>query len=538
MSTHNQVLDQLYAKYDGVIASGERVPFVYPWGAFGALLVLLYLLVPHHNSPFLRLLRYPVWALNAYISLYTIMHCRARNSAPAFGVGLISSWSILWTATIMIVHDAQNDFQRIERTEGAVSSSLKKMQNGGPKQMRGLRPVTTIKDIDYAAEQKRLGTKAGPTHRKGKFAWQHYPLHPFAERLDWVADVFCNFRGMGWNWRISGLAPPPEWVQKELAEESGAQISDKDTHLGADGTHRYHTRRECLRAALKSFVVGYLTLDLLKVIVTLDPYFWGHIDSPAPTWLPAIVRSSPVLTTIWRLSISLAAVKTALVTIFSMGPLFFVGLLGTDWIGARGEPWMYPDTYGSFRMVLDKGLAGWWGGWWHQTFRFAFAAPSKRIIATLGMNPKSMPARTLQLIIAFTLSGCLHASGSYTMVGHTNPLTGPFSFFFSQAFGIMLQTFLTGILTKTGIFQKTPKLIRQIVNFFYVHVWFYYTGPLLCDDFARGGLWLFEPVPVSPLRALGFGDADSKWWCWGMREGADWFRWHTGEHWWHSGLAT
>jgi hypothetical protein len=53
------------------------------------------------------------------------------------------------------------------------------------------------------------------------------------------------------------------------------------------------------------------------------------------------------------------------------------------------------------------------------------------------------------------------------------------------------------------------------------------------DDFARGGVWLFEPIPVSPLRGLGFGQEGDRWWCWG-HIGVGWY---TGKHWWESGIA-
>lgn len=43
--------------------------------------------------------------------------------------------------------------------------------------------------------------------------------------------------------------------------------------------------------------------------------------------------------------------------------------------------------------------------------------------------------------------------------------------------------------------------------------WLYLTGPLLADDFARCGIWLFEPVPVSIVR----GGLGERWWCWGGR---------------------
>lgn len=55
--------------------------------------------------------------------------------------------------------------------------------------------------------------------------------------------------------------------------------------------------------------------------------------------------------------------------------------------------------------------------------------------------------------------------------------------------------------------------VGRLVRLVYVHVWFYHTAPLLMDDFARGGLWLYEPAPISPLRALGLGVRGDGWWC-------------------------
>ena len=87
--------------------------------------------------------------------------------------------------------------------------------------------------------------------------------------------------------------------------------------------------------------------------------------------------------------------------------------------------------------------------------------------------------------------------------------TGPFKFFLLQPFGILSQM----AFTQSGIVpKKIPKCIRQLANFVFVHVWMYYTAPLLVDDFARGGIWLYEPFAISPLRFLGFGAKDDNGW--------------------------
>lgn len=524
------------SEYDRLIAAGEIYPFLYPWGSAGAAIVLAYLLIDHRQSPFLRLLRFPVFGLLCTFAAWTVLYCRARNPASAFGVGLISGWSVLWIATILVLNDCQRDFRRIERQGGVFGRSTSEIQaNGGPKlasSANGHATETRNGSINRQKPLERDTASSGlaPTQRKGSFTWQPYPTAPFVERLDWVADVFCNFRGVGWNWRISGLPPPPKWVQEQLRDSAGTPLSDEDTYLSrSTGVHRYHTRKDLLRRTARHLVIGYLSLDVLKTVVVHDAYFWtGQHSSPAPSFLPGLIKHSTVLLKSYRLLASLGMVYIALWTIFNLGPAFFCGLLGTEVIGARGEPWMYPDTFGGFRPVLDKGLAGWWGAWWHQTFRAAFEAPTTRILQATGIEKRSRSGKAIAVFVAFFLSGCLHACGSHTQMGDTRPLMGPMRFFLLQACGITAQTLVLDPLTK-----RTPASFHRFVNFTVVHVWFYYTAPLLVDDFARGGIWLFEPVPISLLRGLGFGAQGDSWVCWwdGL------VQWHQGGHWWSTGIA-
>jgi len=542
--TAQDVTRILEAKYDSAIASGRFSVFLYPWGTVGAAAIILYLLIDHRSSPLLKSLRWPVWLFNAVFSIYCILFTRARNPAAAFGVGLISAWSLLWTATIVLVNDCQTDFRRIERRErvldespseaqdSAISSSLDtaSASNGQPNQ------ATLSQRSKTAANGAPAGAQQSPAEREGTFTWQSYPTAPFVERLDWVADIFCNFRGMGWSWRIAGLSPPPIAVQEDLARNDGESISKEDTRVGRLGNRRYLTKDALLRQNIYIFVRNYLVLDLMKTLIAHDPYMWGVVgisDEPAPGYLPASIGLYPVARKMVRLLVSLASISYALEFIFSLGPLFFVGLVGTRYIGARAEPWMYPDHFGSFTSVLDKGLAGWWGGWWHQSFRFSFQEPGRVLVEALGMDTKGQAAKFLQLLVAFTLSGMLHVCGSYTQVGHTTPLTGPLVFFLAQAVGIALQMVVRGWLKKAGVSEKCPPWLVRTVNFTYAHIWLYFTAPLLIDDFARGGVWLFEPVPVSIFRGLGFGSKHDGVWQWYGQIAV----WHNGKHWWDTGIA-
>ncbi|KEQ89539.1 hypothetical protein D6D02_03342 [Aureobasidium pullulans] len=534
--SHYDVTARLNGQYDSLLASGQYYPFTYPFGTLGATVVIIYLLLDHRSRPWLRKARYAAWSFITVFALWSIKSFRARNPAAAFGVGLISAWSILWCSMMLVIKDVQLDFSRVERKESrldlvSASTSSQTAESNGHASGNAHQDGSTLH-----ARSSKVGTTQAPAQRTGTLAWQAYPAGPFVERLDWVADIFSNFRGMGWNWRISGLPSPPLWVQAQISGNSGTpppEEDEKKTQISRTGVRRYHDNSSLLKANLWLVCRDVIILDVLKTLISHDAYFWDGNVSAWPNYLPAYLHAFPVIVRSARLLISLSAVYIALQAIFALGPLFFVGMIGPRYIGARGEAWMYPDSFGSFDNVLDKGLAGWWGGWWHQSFRYAFEAPATKLMELAQVKPKSPTGKFISLTIAFVLSGALHACGSYTQMGHTYPLSGPFLFFISQIGGISAQLAINSLLQQIGVVQRCPRWLQRTANFIYVHVWFYYTAPLLCDDFARGGIWLFEPLPFSPLRGLGLGGPGDGFWCWWG--GILW--WHKGDRWWNTGLA-
>lgn len=527
--SHYDLLEHYSIQYDKQIVSGKYQPFLYPWGALGALVVIIYLLIPHRNRPWLRKCWFVPFAWNTGFAIYSILYTKARLLAASFGLGLISAWSIAWIGTILVCNDAETDFMRIERTEGAFCSSKDQLEEKNT--MGG---NTDSKKRPDPSSTTMTSGHLGPQARHGEFAWQPYPLAPFIERLDWVLDIFCNFRGTGWNWRTSALPPPPKWVQEQLRCNSGAIVPKHSNKVLPGQFKTYDTRSELLRANAMTLLKGYLMLDALKTVMMWDPYFWGLVDRAPSPFLPKLLTSNPIITHTYRLALSMLGVKYALTTVFSLGPLVFSGLLGPTLLGARAEPFIYPEAWGPYSVVLDRGLAGWWSNWWHQTFRFALQQPSEKLIQVLGMNPRAPAAKLVQLVVAFGLSGALHACGSYTIAGETRPMAGSMAFFLWQAVGIYVEVTVTHAVRSTGVHDRVPGWLKRIFTFVYVHAWFYFTAHLLCDDFARGGIWLFEPVPISLFRAVGLGaDRRDGWWCWSGQL----LRWHSGSAWWNSGIA-
>lgn len=158
----------------------------------------------------------------------------------------------------------------------------------------------------------------------------------------------------------------------------------------------------------------------------------------------------------------------------------------------------------------------------------------------------------LESFLAFTLSGLIHSAGGYTAVPRTNRPWTPIAFFVFQAVGIILQVATSAfvnhfiaqsfaLLTRSDKPSKKviiPRWLRRIANLVYTLLWLYLTAWGLIDDMSRAGVWLFEPVPISPFRLMGFGSpGNTNWWRWdGVGYGLGWYTGRQGR-WWESGVT-
>ena len=357
-----------------------------------------------------------------------------------------------------------------------------------------------------------------------EYYWQSCPTKLF-ERIPWTMDLLINFRGPGWNWAIPPMPDLPPFVKAKLGEPTD---DASKTGVSSVGLRSFDTRRDLFNYRMPQFVAGYFVLDILKTTLMKDPYYiFGPNTYALP---PHLAGLTPFQLKLFRQCLNSFTVVIALEMVFMLVPLSLCLLLGPKVIGFKGEAWYYPSTWGSFSNIMNKGLNGLWGGWWHQTFRFVFAAPTNHLIKNGYVKARSMEARLCALFFAFGISGILHAGGSVTQIALSKPWQAPI-FFMLQALGILIQTTACAYL-HTQI-KQLPKAVRQAGNVLFTWIWLWYTGWLLVDDFARGGIWLWEPLPISPTRALGFGSGDDSWWCWDdMGVG-----WYTGKHWWENGIS-
>lgn len=505
LAQYNLIADRLHQ-------SSIYKPFIYPHYALGPYLVIAYLLIPPipSESPFSKpvfYLRYPLFALLTYISVLAILGCRSATMTVGYGIGLVNAWIVLWLATLIIFGDARGEYARLEKRKRSFG------RNGEIDELRGKEGRDTgfvgsgsddqsdnPRRRDWSSEKASLNVVKESSIHSIDAAQTYVISQPlpanFTHRLHWVVDLVTNFRGI--NWTYGSFEP------------SFHLCRPKPPYLNPPTN--IPSRRALLIKSSISLLIHYILLDTFKTISLLDPYYaTNSSSSPSPFPLPFITR----------LLLSLISTYTALGAIFLLAP-FFSQLLGPTILGAYSDPELYPPFFGPLNLISTKGIAGFWAGTWHPIFRLAFEAAGDFCARPLGpaWSRRTAKGITLRSCIAFFLSGCLHACGSYTTLPPTQPLSRAFLFFAIQPLGILAQRIIISNLP----FPRNA-FSRKVANWATFWVWTFISGPLIADDFAASGIWMFEPVPVSLWRGGKL--------CWR----GDWVRVWKGEKWWDRGLA-
>jgi Membrane bound O-acyl transferase family len=521
--------------YDAALSAGLIDPFVYPQETISVVVLLLAILfIPRLQATqqVKKITSISAFVLVVCLCASTIYRCRTIALAGGYGIGLMCAWGMVASGYLLVFNDAGTAFQRLERRdlkeESGVVTDHSSESNGSVVSGRNLENMgesasinKRIWGVNGPAPIIALGSQNDQSQPQHELVWQGFP-ESMVHRLDWVADLTTSFRGVHWNWRISTLPENDIPLPRSSAQASKTlRTSPPSTTLALR------------RQAIRDSIVQYLFIDLVKTVTLTDPYFHGTapISSPLP-W--PLLTGHNTLTWFVRLLLSLAGVLSALTFVFSLSPLIFPLLPPSVTLAPLREPALYPPYWGPIgRSVLDKGLPGLWGKWWHQMFRFGVSEPSRYLISALGLPPRSQTSRIISVIIAFAISGSIHACASYTSFFPSRSIRGPLTFFMLQGLGVLGQpaflNFISGNIYDT---RTLPSWLRRCGNGLFVTIWLFLTGPLLANDFARCGIWLFEPLPISLFRGL----LGQGFWCWSGQR-VMWWPGREGEGWWRQGIV-
>lgn len=570
------MLEQMKESYYAAIKSGRLRPPTIPWQLVSYFILAAFLMIDHRKNYLLYQCRWLVWFTICYIEYNNMIYSSSIEPATGYMVGMLAIWAIIWSSVWLVWTRPQFTARRVERrpkkkalqsVNGYASDDEETDDERAPKlDAKGRRVSFATSGWDLpdhkssanlggagvngdittapVSEAEGNGTPNGRNKntrekREVEFAkakalyaankdeweyfWQPYPDNVW-KRIGWVTDLILSFRGQGWNFSIPSNPPLP----LPIAESLGEPVSR--SQYSRVGVKRFQNRRELARYQLPKYFLCYMILDLVKLHILWDPFFRsGDHSAPVPFYLAPL---PPFLQLFVRRNIQLIGIITAIEFTELLAPLVFCVLLGPNIMGLRGAAWQYPTTWGGYSVILNKSLNGLWGGWWHQTFRIGFAAPSNYLIKHGWMKRKSLLGQIIQLTIAFFISGSLHFCASVSQLPVTNPF-GPMKFFLLQVPGVLLQTFFCAIFEKQ--INKLPMWWRKTSNVLFSFVWLLLTSGSFVDDMCRGGVWLFEPLPWSPLRALGLAPHGESMWPWAGIHGAYW-RSPVGR-WWENGYA-
>ncbi|KAJ2905352.1 hypothetical protein MKZ38_005651 [Zalerion maritima] len=534
-------------------SSGDVRPLVVPYSVLGTFVVpILYFAFPH-TTPTRRWLFRARWLVFIAIVLFNLDLMRSTSSAnfaTAYAAGLLGSWGIMWGATVLVFTRPQFEYELISRRrrQGQGRETRIGLENGGCNSHAGGERGDWSKPDAQGQGQEpnskpeiqmdRLDEDVKRSLSEGyEYYWQPYPADaPFLDRLRWSINLSMSFRGAGWNYAIATIPRPLKPSRSGSREVVRMDTIPIRAHTGVT---RCLTRREFFAKRLTSIIIAYLCLDFLAVLMMKDPYFiLGDPDQSHPALSPFLLSMPYSLLCLYRYFLVMVGVWSALLLMFSLHET--VQLLATPWLlgPTQAELWQYPSVYGSAQSILDRGLLGFWGGFWHQTFRHSFTAPLQWFFGGGAENLKKRSAssqlvRATALFVALGVSGLLHAAGSYTAVRETTAWKAP-AFFLASAVGMVVQTALAGLLRPVVAPRSFPRFVRKAANVAFAVGWTYWTAAPLADDFSESGIWLYEPVPFSPLRALGFGHPGDR--AWRHRWGQLPYLWKGGR-WWESGLA-
>ncbi|KAK3694998.1 membrane bound O-acyl transferase family-domain-containing protein [Podospora appendiculata] len=528
-------LDHYRRKFAARVAAGEARPLVIPYSLAGPLILpVLYLAIPHTKRPWLYRARFVVAAAMLALNAWTAATTSSTNMAVAYGVGLMAVFGSFWGLAVVVFMRVQFESARVEMRP----RKMKKNDVGeaGPDEQAGGGGgggfVYAVIDGQPVPDESVAATIG-----EYEYYWQTYPeTGSFLQRLDWVWDLYTSFRGTGWTHAIPSIPSPTRPKDPHSSPPPAVDLSSIPLATRT-GYHRSQTRASFHRNRLLHMLWSYLILDLWTITARHDPYFIpGPVpNTPLPPLPPLLASLPPPLLSVLRTALGSLGILAALGLYMNLYQLLAFSLLRGSSNSPRGQLWQYPSIFGSFpRTVLTRGLAGLWGGWWHQTFRLGFTAPTVFAVRRgwLDARPRAASTRLLALFVAFLLSGALHAAGGYTAIPHTTRARGPLAFFVGSFAGVVAQTAACA-LCRPWI-ERVPRPWRGVGNALFVALWMHATMGAVVEDMSRAGLWLYEPVPVSVVRLVGVGGMQGEgWWRWDRQFLP---RWYSGRHWWESGI--
>lgn len=417
------------------------------------------------------------------IFLPLIYACTIHTWIWGGGIDVISANLALWSTVLIALQDCRGTYKRIHVQ--ALSPS-KAHEAKTPKN----------NTLTHTSEENQNDTPA-----KEPGDWEEPYPHDLYNRLCWVLTLLASIR-LGY-WKIA------------------------DPHHDKTQPPARLTRTAFLCRAGSIIIHSYLILDTAAFYSHNDPYFTRAdigIDSPlvlsptAPPFLSLTLQYIPIPPRLLRSSALGAQIYSTITLGGALGiPLLVLvnrlGLIPTIW-----SPHAWPLFFGPFSAVLDRGLRGLWGTWWHQTMRYPTSLPGRSLAHSLRIPTRSTKDYALRTLSAFFFSGIIHTGlvppqPLYATLPTYQIRLSIALFFWLQALGFGLEMLVSKLARQiypNANADISRTWLAKIATAAWVLAWLCMTLPILGVGLKELGYGRVYPVPVSVWRGLG----GCGWWTW------------------------
>ena len=268
------------------------------------------------------------------------------------------------------------------------------------------------------------------------------------------------------------------------------------------------TRAATLRRAASIIVYSFLVLDSAAFIAQFDPYFTDSaigIDTPlslTPGAPVALTFLSTIPPRLYRSSI-IAAHIYGVITLG--GALAIPLIVAVNYLGLIGDLWSIP-FFGPFSAVVDRGMRGLWGTWWHQTMRYTTSIPGRRFAQACGVKSHSTLDYSLRTISAFFFSGVIHMGlvppePQYATMPAMTVRLYIAMFFWAQAVAFAIELLVSRIVKRVSPdFVGTS--VAKGLTLIWVSAWLCITVPIVAVALKELGYGTVYPIPVSLWNGL------------------------------------
>lgn len=246
-----------------------------------------------------------------------------------------------------------------------------------------------------------------------------YPTDIMA-RLRWVGNLVSSTRGNGW------------------------KIGSKNHDARQSNLPQPPTRMAFALALIPGMIRNSLLLSLTTLFSRYDPYFndAGSISVSTPYPRSPTYHEKPMIISILQIIpppilrpmvIGLTAYSILTLGYYVPAPLavasnYYLGIPNDDW-----SPHTNGRYFGPFSSVLDLGVRGVWGRWWHDQMRIVTSAPGEsnvydpciecRLLLSRSGHGRGCSLPTTIILTCMLMPGLSSSVGKY-FVGHDTAIRG------------------------------------------------------------------------------------------------------------------